>query len=148
MDRDFFRVVLMGHFYLWLPEQIGQPIVASATLIFVIMLISGIILMVAEKQGSIKATFYYQSGARSGDEKIMTCTMFLAFMHHGLQSYSGLTGLIWGFEWFAKSVYSIAGWRKFNRLQGADIRYNKKDKSRPTCNRHRLGKDESGISKR
>ena len=44
MNRDFFRVVTMGHFYLWLPPNIGQPIVASATLVFLLMLISGIVL--------------------------------------------------------------------------------------------------------
>lgn len=43
MSRDFFRVVIMGHYYLWLPSQIGQPIVAFATLIFVILMISGLI---------------------------------------------------------------------------------------------------------
>src|SRR5690606_30485704 len=45
MDRDLFRVVLMGHFYLWLPPTIGQPIVATGTLIFLVMLITGLVLM-------------------------------------------------------------------------------------------------------
>ncbi len=42
MDTDFFRIILVGHYYLWLPANIGQPIVASARLIFVILLFSGI----------------------------------------------------------------------------------------------------------
>ena len=44
MNKDFFRFILDGHFYLWLPENIGQPIVASATLIFLIMMITGLLL--------------------------------------------------------------------------------------------------------
>jgi len=40
MDEDFFRIVLMGHYYLWLPPNIGKPIVSSATLVFVFLLIS------------------------------------------------------------------------------------------------------------
>ena len=40
----FFRFILDGHFYLWLPHEIGQPVAATATLVFVVMLISGIIL--------------------------------------------------------------------------------------------------------
>ncbi len=39
MDNDFFRIVVNGHFYLWLPPAIGQPIVASATLVFLMMMI-------------------------------------------------------------------------------------------------------------
>src|SRR5690606_39845153 len=34
MARDFFAIVLDGHFYLWLPPQIGQPLVSVATLVF------------------------------------------------------------------------------------------------------------------
>ncbi|WP_370871231.1 PepSY domain-containing protein [Algoriphagus sp.] len=41
---DFFRLVLDGHFYLWLPSEIGQPMVASFTLVFLVMVISGLIL--------------------------------------------------------------------------------------------------------
>ncbi len=44
MSKDFFRIIVMGHFYLWLPPQIGQPIVASATLIFVVLLVTGLVL--------------------------------------------------------------------------------------------------------
>ncbi len=28
MNKDFFRFILDGHFYVWLPPNIGQPIVA------------------------------------------------------------------------------------------------------------------------
>ncbi|MEX0881899.1 MAG: PepSY-associated TM helix domain-containing protein, partial [Cyclobacteriaceae bacterium] len=35
---DFFRLVLDGHFYLWLPPEIGQPVVASFTLVFLVMM--------------------------------------------------------------------------------------------------------------
>src|SRR5690554_5976024 len=32
MSADFFNFILKGHFYLWLPPEIGQPVVATATL--------------------------------------------------------------------------------------------------------------------
>lgn len=44
MYSGFFRWILDGHFYLWLPHEIGQTVCASATLIFVFMLITGLIL--------------------------------------------------------------------------------------------------------
>lgn len=108
MDRDFFRVVLMGHFYLWLPEQIGQPIVASATLIFVIMLISGIILWWPKNKGAAKQRFTIKWNAK-WRRKNYDLHNVLGFYASWVAIILGLTGLIWGFEWFAKSVYSIAG---------------------------------------
>lgn len=41
---DFFGFVLDGHVNLWLPAEVGSQITAYGTMIFVIMLISGIIL--------------------------------------------------------------------------------------------------------
>lgn len=41
---DFFRWILNGHRALWLPYDIGRPIVGIAVLIFVVILISGIVL--------------------------------------------------------------------------------------------------------
>ncbi len=108
MDRDFFRVVLMGHFYLWLPEQIGQPIVASATLIFVIMLISGIILWWPKNKAATKQRFTIKWSAK-WRRKNYDLHNVLGFYASWVAIILGLTGLIWGFEWFAKSVYGIAG---------------------------------------
>lgn len=108
MDRDFFRVVLMGHFYLWLPEQIGQPIIASATLIFVIMLISGIILWWPKNKAASKQRFAIKWSAKRR-RKNYDLHNVLGFYASWVAIILGLTGLIWGFEWFAKSVYNIAG---------------------------------------
>ncbi|WP_232064531.1 PepSY-associated TM helix domain-containing protein [Rhodocytophaga rosea] len=59
VDKDFFRIVLMGHFYLWLPPAIGQPVVASATLIFVVLMFSGLILWWPKNKGGSQTTFYH-----------------------------------------------------------------------------------------
>lgn len=40
---DFFHFVLDGHVNLWLPYEIGQPLVNYGTLVFVILLITGLI---------------------------------------------------------------------------------------------------------
>jgi uncharacterized iron-regulated membrane protein len=57
MDKDFFRWILNGHFYLWLPPDVGQPVVATATLLFVIMVISGIILWWPKNKNGRKQRF-------------------------------------------------------------------------------------------
>jgi uncharacterized iron-regulated membrane protein len=42
-ETDFFRFILNGHRFLWLPQEIGRPIINYATLTFVFILITGII---------------------------------------------------------------------------------------------------------
>jgi uncharacterized iron-regulated membrane protein len=57
MESDFFHLVLDGHFYLWLLPEIGQPVVAYFTLIFVVMLISGIVLWWPKNKAAAKQRF-------------------------------------------------------------------------------------------
>lgn len=44
LTSGFFRFILDGHYYLWLPEELGHTVVATSTLIFFFMLITGLIL--------------------------------------------------------------------------------------------------------
>ncbi len=43
-ETDFFRFILNGHRFLWMPYEIGRPIVNYGTMIFVIILITGMVL--------------------------------------------------------------------------------------------------------
>lgn len=108
MFSDFFYQVLMGHFYLWLPESIGQPVVATATLIFVIMLISGLILW-WPKRNKAKQRFTIKWNAR-WRRKNYDLHNVLGFYMTWVAIILAVTGLVWGFEWFAKSYYwTISG---------------------------------------
>jgi uncharacterized iron-regulated membrane protein len=108
MSRDFFRQVIMGHYYLWLPPHIGQPIVATATLIFVIMMISGLILWWPRNSAARKQRFTIKWNAR-WRRKNYDLHNVLGFYMTWVAIILALTGLIWGFQWFAKSVYSVTG---------------------------------------
>lgn len=107
MDRDFFRVVTMGHYYLWLPPGIGQPIVASATLIFLIMLITGIILWWPKNKAARKQRFSIK-----WDAKWRRVNYDLhnvpGFYISGIIIFIVLTGLVMGFKWFADGVYRLS----------------------------------------
>lgn len=107
MDQDFFRIVLMGHFYLWLPPTIGQPVVASATLIFVVMLISGIVLWWPKNKSAAKQRFSIKWDAR-WRRKNYDLHNVLGFYMTWVVIFIALTGLVWGFQWFAKSSYWVA----------------------------------------
>ncbi|HEY9046697.1 MAG TPA: PepSY-associated TM helix domain-containing protein [Ohtaekwangia sp.] len=110
-NADFFRIVLMGHFYLWLPPSIGQPVVASATLIFVAMLISGIILWWPKNQAAAKQRFSIKWSAR-WRRKNYDLHNVLGFYATWIAIILATTGLVWGFQWFAKGFYTLAGGEK------------------------------------
>lgn len=104
MNTDFFRVVLNGHFYLWLPPNIGQPIVASATLIFLIMMITGLVLWWPRNKAAGKQRFSVKWNARWRRVNYDLHNV-LGFYMTWIAIFIAVTGLVWGFEWFAKSFY-------------------------------------------
>ncbi len=107
MNRDFFRMVLMGHFYLWLPPNIGQPIVASATLIFLVMMITGLILWWPKNKAARKQRFTIRWNAKWRRVNYDMHNV-LGFYMTWVCIFIAITGLIMGFEWFAKSVYFVS----------------------------------------
>lgn len=109
---DFFRIVLDGHFYLWLPPKIGQPVIASATLIFLVMLITGLFLW-WKRKGAANQKFTIKWNAR-WRRKNYDLHNVLGFYITWIAIIFALTGLVWGFEWFRNGVYSVvSGGNKF-----------------------------------
>jgi uncharacterized iron-regulated membrane protein len=106
MNRDFFRIVLDGHYYLWLPDNIGQPVAASATLIFLVMMISGLILWWPKNKAAKKQRFAIKWNAR-WRRKNYDLHNVLGFYMTWIAIFLATTGLVFGFQWFAKSVYWI-----------------------------------------
>ncbi|RYY35211.1 MAG: PepSY domain-containing protein [Sphingobacteriaceae bacterium] len=107
MSWDFFRIVVDGHFYLWLPPTIGQPIVATCTLIFVILLITGIVLWWPKNRAARKQRFSVKLNAKWRRVNYDMHNV-LGFYMTWVIIFIALTGLVWGFQWFAKSVYWVS----------------------------------------
>jgi len=105
---DFFRWILNGHRALWLPYDIGRPIVGVAVLIFVFLLISGIVLWwptkwiksIIDKSFKIKwdASFKRVNYDLHNVFGFYSC-IFLFFI--------SVTGLVWSFGWWSKSLYWV-----------------------------------------
>jgi uncharacterized iron-regulated membrane protein len=104
MSDDFFRIIIDGHFYLWLPPAVGKPIVASATLIFVILLITGIILWWPKNKAARKQRFKVKLNAKWRRTNYDLHNV-LGFYMSWVIIFIAFTGLVWGFEWFAKSLF-------------------------------------------
>lgn len=111
MDADFFRIVLMGHFYLWLPPDVGRPIIASATLIFIVLLITGIVLWWPKNRKVSKQRFSVKWAA-SWRRKNFDLHSVLGFYAYFVLLMLAITGLVWGFDWFKESYYQLAGGEK------------------------------------
>lgn len=107
MTKDFFRLVLDGHYYLWLPHHIGQPIAASATLIFVVLMISGLVLWWPKTKAIRKQRFTIKWSAK-WRRKNYDLHYVLGFYMTWVAIFIAITGLVFGFQWVAKSVYWVS----------------------------------------
>lgn len=107
-SSGFFPFILDGHFYLWLPREIGQPIVATATLVFLAMMISGLILWWPKNKKATKPRFSIKWNAR-WRRKNYDLHNVLGFYATWIAIILAVTGLVWGFEWFAEGYYKMAG---------------------------------------
>jgi uncharacterized iron-regulated membrane protein len=112
-ESGFFHFILDGHFYLWLPDQIGQVVVASATLIFVFLLISGFILWYPKNKNARKQRFSFKWKKnmkwKRKNYDLHNVTGFYVLL---IAFVFSITGLVWGFQWFAKSYYFLLGGSK------------------------------------
>lgn len=101
---DFFRIVLDGHFYMWLPPEIGQPFVASMTLVFLVMMISGLILWWPKNKNAGKQRFSIKWDAKFR-RKNYDLHNVLGFYVMAFGVVFALTGLVWGFQWFRDGLF-------------------------------------------
>jgi uncharacterized iron-regulated membrane protein len=107
--HDFFIIVKYLHWSLLLNHPIGAQIVGWSTLIFVILLITGLILWWPKK---------WTKSTREQSFKIKWSAKFKRVnydLHNVLGFYSilfalviALTGMVWAFKWFQATVYVIA----------------------------------------
>jgi len=111
MDRDFFRVVLMGHYYLWLPPSIGQKITITATIIFVVMMITGLILWWPKNKAASRQRFSIKWSA-AWRRKNYDLHNVLGFYMTWVAIFMAITGLVFGWQWLANTIYRTAGGQK------------------------------------
>lgn len=106
---DFFRFVLNGHRFLWLPWKIGRPIINYATLTFVVMLITGIILWWPKNKSAAKQRFSFKwKDTTKWKRKNYDLHNILGFYAMIFLLLIALTGMQWGLQWFNNSLYWVA----------------------------------------
>jgi uncharacterized iron-regulated membrane protein len=112
-SKGFFQWIIRGHAYLWLPVHIGQPIVSTATIIFVVLLISGIILWFPKNAKRLKLSVWFQWKKKTKwSRKNFDLHNILGFYAFLFALAIALTGLVWGFQWFSDFTYRATGGEK------------------------------------
>lgn len=108
--EDFFHEIDEGHRHLWLPENIGRPIVGWATFIFFILLITGLILWWPKnlKKSNVDKSFKVKWKAKFKRVNYDLHNVF-GFYSLLLALLMAITGLIMSFSWFNSSMYWLTG---------------------------------------
>lgn len=117
MEDDFFRIVVDGHYYLWLPPNIGQPVLASATLLFLFLLFSGLFLWWPKNKAASKKRFSIKWNAK-GKRLNYDLHNVLGFYMTWILIFIAVSGLIMGFIWFSKTFYwTVSGGKSLNLFE-------------------------------
>ncbi|MFA0964124.1 PepSY-associated TM helix domain-containing protein [Roseivirga sp. BDSF3-8] len=106
MRQDFFTIILYLHMTLLLPY--GEHIVGISTIIFFIMLVSGIILWWPKNKAGRKQRFTVKWNAR-WRRKNYDLHNVLGFYMTWVSLFVTITGLVFAYGWMKESVYWLAG---------------------------------------
>lgn len=108
-EFDFFRFIIDGHRALWLPYNIGRPIVGVATLCFLILLVSGMVMWWPKKWNRSNRKKSFNIKWRGSFKRVnYDLHNVLGFYSLLLAFALAVTGLVWSFTWFDNALYFLA----------------------------------------
>lgn len=106
--HSFFDIIIELHVNLMLGE-IGGHIVDFATLFFVVLLITGIILWWPKNKAAAQQRFWFKwKEGLKWKRKNYDLHNILGFYSSFVIIFVAITGLAWGFEWVNKGIYYAA----------------------------------------
>jgi uncharacterized iron-regulated membrane protein len=105
---EFFMTMFRLHRWLLLDTEVGRPIVGWATIIFTLIIISGLIIWIPQKVKN------WRQGLKvkwSGNWKRINHDLHnsLGFYSSFLLLVMSLTGLTWSFEWYKEGFFKVLG---------------------------------------
>lgn len=108
--KGFFHFILDGHMHLWMPEVIGSEIVAWSTVIFFLMLVSGIILWWPKNKSVKKQRIWFRwKPTTKWKRKNYDLHQIIGFYASFIAVFFILTGLIMTFDTFKEVFYKAIG---------------------------------------
>jgi len=120
-EADFFHFILEGHMHLWLPHEIGEIVTSYATLIFVFMLISGIVLWWPKHKRALAQRLRIQwKPTTRWKRKNYDLHNVLGFYASSFALIFAITGLIWAFGWVEEGIHTLLGGEKSTQFTWAE----------------------------
>ena len=112
---EFFMFFFKMHRWLLLPDSVGRPIVGIATLIFVLLTISGLFLWFPKKYKSLKSLkpglkIKFSAKWKRINHDLHNVLGFYTFL---IVLVMALTGLCWSFEWYKDGLSGVLGAKVF-----------------------------------
>ncbi|MBW3466978.1 PepSY-associated TM helix domain-containing protein [Arthrospiribacter ruber] len=105
---EFFRIVLWIHYNLLL-GNIGKQIVGWSTVVFILLLISGLVLWWPKNKAAAKQRYWFRwKSSTKFKRKNYDLHNILGFYILSLGLIIALTGLVWAFTWFSTGVDWLA----------------------------------------
>lgn len=105
---NFWSFINRGHRSLWLPWNIGRPIVNYGTLIFALTLISGIIIWMPKSRKGFRNKIWFKwKSTTKLKKKLFDFHSILGIYSAIVLVVIALTGIVWGIGWWSKGLYKI-----------------------------------------
>ncbi|MGB3801291.1 MAG: PepSY-associated TM helix domain-containing protein [Lewinella sp.] len=106
----FFPWVLRGHMYLWLPEDIGGPVVKYGVLVFLLIILSGLVIWLPGRVKQLRRNLSFRWKPTTGWRRKNfdlhgiggMCIWVFAFLF-------AVTGSAIGLPWFYQGMYRAVG---------------------------------------
>lgn len=109
----FFPFILRGHQYLWLPESIGSKVTAYSTLLFFVMIVTGLILWWPKNKKGRKQRFgFVWKASTNWKRKNFDLHTVVGFYISVFALVFAFTGSVMAFNWFYFIAFKATGGTK------------------------------------
>ena len=107
-EFNFWNFIRQGHRALWLPWEIGRPLVNYATLAFVLVLISGLIIWFPKTKKAAKSRLWFNWKEKTPTKrKIFDMHSVLGFYFCFVLLAISFSGMVWGINWWSEGLYKV-----------------------------------------
>lgn len=107
-EFNFWNFIRQGHRALWLPWDIGRPIVNYGTLSFVIVLITGLVIWFPKSKKAAKNRLWFNwKKNTSTKRKLFDLHSVLGFYICFILLAIACTGMVWGLNWWSEGLYKM-----------------------------------------